>query len=368
MLRNPWGKVEYHFNAFNQLPESDRYTSTTYQYDYKIRPDIAGPPESARMETNLKCEPGTMEKKSTYFQDFIKWPEEDMEFCRAKACRQNGEIVDDLTLKPPVDVSKFNPRIYHSLERYYCPPNCVGAVAHLQGQKCLAPHKERFNLGPPTRKDTFDRRPKKPFSKYSSYMLDYIPHEVEPSPSSKEKGRKSGLGQPVSPTAFDTLYKREYVWPPKISNAGKAEKPKSPTPKVGKRQPMSTVSSHMTDYKDPKVTERMPIRHPKDPFVPPTCRMESETTSGNSFPRWKELPPQEVAKPIKDIKHDVGKSDERLLVSTYQEDFHGLRAALCPAKTIEHYGRLAKEPKYQYVCSDYQHEHYEHRPLTNNKT
>ncbi|GFY47448.1 uncharacterized protein TNIN_26291 [Trichonephila inaurata madagascariensis] len=180
MLRNPWGKVEYHFNAFNQLPESDRYTSTTYQYDYKIRPDIAGPPESARMETNLKCEPGTMEKKSTYFQDFIKWPEEDMEFCRAKACRQNGEIVDDLTLKPPVDVSKFNPRIYHSLERYYCPPNCVGAVAHLQGQKCLAPHKERFNLGPPTRKDTFDRRPKKPFSKYSSYMLDYIPHEVEP--------------------------------------------------------------------------------------------------------------------------------------------------------------------------------------------
>ncbi|GFT66172.1 uncharacterized protein NPIL_537341 [Nephila pilipes] len=197
--------------------------------------------------------------------------------------------------------------------------------------------------------------------------LYFMPKKSRPIPEIKE--RKSGLGQPVPPTAFDTIYKNEFVWPTKISteSASKGQK-QEPTSKVEDRQPMSKFSSNMMDYKDPKVTKRMPVRPSKDPYVHPTCRMESKTTTGISFPRWKDLPTQEVPKLLKDAKYDPGKNVTTFLVSTYQEDFCDLREALCPARTVENFGRLAIKPKYRFVCSGNGHEHYEDRHLKINKT
>ncbi|CAL1284288.1 unnamed protein product, partial [Larinioides sclopetarius] len=120
---------------------------------------------------------------------------------------------------------------------------------------------------------------------------------------------------------------------------------------------MTDQSNNMLDYKDPKVTERMPVRPPKEVFHPPACRMETETTSQASYPRWRELPAQPVAKPLKQERCEPVKSDVRFLVTTYQEDFDGLCAALCPAKTVENYGRRAVEPKYRFLCAGNDHEY-----------
>ncbi|GFS32720.1 uncharacterized protein NPIL_2671, partial [Nephila pilipes] len=96
--------------AFNQLPESDRYTSTTYLNDYKVQPDIAGSIETSRLKTNLKCESGVVEKESTYLRDFIPWSEEDMELCRSKSAKPGGEEGDGAALEFPVDVTKLKPQ------------------------------------------------------------------------------------------------------------------------------------------------------------------------------------------------------------------------------------------------------------------
>ncbi|GIY71486.1 uncharacterized protein CDAR_86801 [Caerostris darwini] len=174
--------------------------------------------------------------------------------------------------------------------------------------------------------------------------------------------RKSGLGLPSLPRDFATTHKEEFAWPP----AGGASEPERGTTerisafKVGEGGPMAEQSSHMLDYKDPHVGRTMPERPPKGIFRRPVCRFETQSETGASYPRWKDLPGQPAADLHKDnIRVEPAEHDARYLVSTYQEDYDGLPAALCPARMAENYGRRALEPKHRFACSANDHDYYQ---------
>ncbi|KAF8777121.1 hypothetical protein HNY73_014042 [Argiope bruennichi] len=280
--------------------------------------------------------------------------------CPQQIAQNLSQTLQDLDKREPSSWRK-DPEPLHCLKNYYCPPHCAGTSKQRPTTNCLIPYKDKFNLGPPEQKESGVLHANhQPFAKHTNYMLDYSPYEIQASPISEIKLRKSDIGQSSLPFSSDTTHKKDFVWPPegcKKLEKGKGEGRKS-TLKVGDG-PMTDQSSNMLDYKDLNVNERMPVRRPKDVFRPPTCRMEAETTSKASYPRWKDLPIQPVSKNITEDRCEPLKSDVRFLVTTYQEDFDGLHAALCPAKTVENYGRKAVEPKYRFVCAGSDHEYYE---------
>ncbi|XP_035223597.1 uncharacterized protein LOC118196282 [Stegodyphus dumicola] len=334
-------------HAYNKLPASELYKETTYKRDFCDQPLV---PELQCIETerktdNLKTESGCMEDRSIYSTNFVPWMSDSTALRRMKL-RNSGDTWEDLAKPSKEDTQRKLDRLH----MYYCPELCAEERESSFKRNCLIPHKEIFNLGPPiTEIKHQSEKTKQPLSKFTSYWLDYIPHAVLPRQSLRKEGNHSFSEQPMS---SETTHRKEFVWHPEIrQQLGRKKEDQPSNIKMGGDGPMETQSSSMMDYKDPDVGRRMPFKVERPVFKRPQTRMETETSTGASYPRWRVLPIQVKPKKLPTTYQTSPSKDIRNLVTTYQEDFNGLRAALCPARIVASYGRIPSDARQRWTTS-----------------
>ena len=87
----------------------------------------------------------------------------------------------------------------------------------------------------------------------------------------------------------ETTYKDAFSRPPEIRLRKKEGQVDTLTIGDG---PMVQESTTMLDFKDPDVRTHQPVRPPPDVYQPPACSMETTTTTGSTYKRWKDMPVQ----------------------------------------------------------------------------